>query len=55
MGVFDIVIAKPAEVSLDDGCVIKSWKNLLKSVQAMAVFDIVMEKPADVSRSDGCV
>ena len=36
-------------------CLIKSWKNLLKSVQAMAVFDIVMEKPADVSRSDGCV
>jgi hypothetical protein len=31
-------------------CLIKSWKNLLKSVQAMAVFDIVMEKPADVSR-----
>jgi hypothetical protein len=30
-----------------------SWKNLLKSVEAMDVFDIVMEKSADVRRSDG--
>jgi hypothetical protein len=36
-------------------CLILSWKNLLKSVEAMDVFDIVMEKPAEVSRSDGCV
>jgi G:T-mismatch repair DNA endonuclease (very short patch repair protein) len=73
MGVFDIVMEKPAEVSRSDGCVwyshgitywspskrwvclIFSWKNLLKSVEAMGVFDIFMEKPAEVSRSDGCV
>jgi G:T-mismatch repair DNA endonuclease (very short patch repair protein) len=32
-----------------------SWKNLLKSVEAMGVFDIVLKKSADVRRSDGCV
>jgi hypothetical protein len=34
---------------------ILSWKNLLKSVEAMSVFDIVMGKSAEVSRGDGCV
>jgi hypothetical protein len=36
-------------------CLILSWKNLLKSVEAMSVFDIVMEKPGEVSQVDGCV
>jgi hypothetical protein len=36
-------------------CLIYSWKNLLKSVEAKVVFDIVMAKPGEVSRGDGCV
>jgi hypothetical protein len=34
---------------------IYSWKNLLKSVEAMGVFDIVIEKPAEVIQVNGCV
>ena len=55
MGVFDIVMEKPAEVSRGDGCVWQSLQNLIKSVSTMVVFDIVMEKPPEVSRGDGCV
>ena len=43
MGVFDIVMEKPAEVSRGDGCVWQSLQNLMKSVSTMVVFDIVME------------
>ena len=49
MGVFDIVMKKPAEVSRSDEYVRYSdAKNLLKSVEEY-VLDIVMEKPAVVS------
>jgi hypothetical protein len=49
MGVFDIVMEKPAEVSRRGVCLTYSWENLLKSVKTMGVFAIVMEKPAEVS------
>jgi hypothetical protein len=45
MGVFDIVMEKPAEVSRGDGCVSDSHGKTCWSVEAMGVFDIVMEKP----------
>jgi succinylglutamate desuccinylase len=35
--------------------VFPSWKNLVKSVEAMGVFDIVMEKPAEVSWRGVCL